>query len=89
MPRQRKHIQISAEAFETLASLKTNTGISVFQLIDCLTGLDDTLKERLDLLFKNDEVENVSTKYNSIAKKMLEINTKGTSLPETNIIKNT
>ena len=56
MPRQRKHIQISAEAFETLASLKTNTGISVFQLIDCLTGLDDTLKERLDLLFKNDEV---------------------------------
>ena len=54
MPRQRKHIQISAEAFETLASLKTNTGISVFQLIDCLTGLDDTLKERLDLLFKNE-----------------------------------
>ena len=89
MPRQRKHIQISAEAFETLASLKTNTGISVFQLLDCLTGLDDTLTERLDVLSKNDKTQNVSTKYNSIAKKMLEINTKGTSLPETNIIKNT
>ena len=89
MPRQRKHIQISAEAFKTLASLKTNTGISVFQLLDCLTGLDDTLTERLDVLSKNDKTQNVSTKYNSIAKKMLEINTKSKSLPETNIIKTT
>ena len=64
MPSQRKHIQISAEAFETLASLKTNTGISVFQLIDCLTGLDDTLTERLDILSKNYEDQNVPTKYN-------------------------
>ena len=68
MPRERKHIQISKEAFDELAKLKRRTGLSVFKLVDILTGLtelDDAFKTYEDKpLFEGTTLK----KYNPVNK---------------------
>ena len=46
MPRERKNLHVSIEAFKILEKLNQNTGMSFIDLIDSLTGVSNTLEEK-------------------------------------------
>ena len=46
MPKERKNLQVSIEAFKRLKKLNQNTGMSFIDLIDSLTGVDNDLETK-------------------------------------------
>tara|TARA_R100001082_G_C4349414_1_gene153842 strand:- start:631 stop:1353 length:723 start_codon:yes stop_codon:yes gene_type:complete len=46
MPRERKNLQVSIEAFKRLQKLNQNTGMSFIDLIDSLAGVDNDLETK-------------------------------------------
>ena len=46
MPKERKNLQVSLEAFKRLKKLNQNTGMSFIDLIDSLTGVDNDLETK-------------------------------------------